>query len=70
MGRVVNVLAEPTFVSDVNGLPSFARNVRKVGSTCRAAGHRRVIVLPRTTLLYINRGLTSWAGRRGEETLI
>ena len=67
---MVNALAEPTFVSNVNGLPSFARKCMKVGSTCRAAGHRRVIVLPKTTLLYINRGLTSWAGRRGEESLI
>ena len=70
MGRVVNVLAEPTFVSHVDGLPSFVRKCMKSWLNTQGSWHRGVIILPRTTLLYINRGLTSWAGRRGEETLI
>ena len=54
--RRVTLLAEPTFVSHVNGSPSFVRKCMKSWLAQGSSG-RRVTLLPGTTFLHINGAL-------------
>ena len=65
-------IAEPTFVCDVNGLPSFLRRcTRNVGKLVRPQGNSgsRVTLLRGTTFLNINGTLGSYAFQKYVESI-